>query len=43
MSLILYGSEYDFLGMKLKFEDKKVRINIKTYLKKVVEDFEEKN
>ena len=43
MSSISYGSEYDFLGMKLKFENKKVQIDMRMYLKKAVDDFDQKN
>ena len=43
MSSISHGPEYDFLGMKLKFEDKKVQIDMRTYLKKAAEDFRQIN
>ena len=43
MSSILYGPEYNFLGMKLKFENKKVQIDMRMHLKKVVNDFDQKN
>ena len=43
MSSISHGPEYDFLGIKLKFEDKKVQIDMRTHLKKAVEDFGQTN
>ena len=43
MSSISCGPKYNFLGMKLKFEDKKVQIDMRKCLKKAVEDFEQIN
>ena len=43
MSSVSHGPECDFLGMKLKFENKKVQIGMRTRLKKAVDDFDQKN
>ena len=35
------GNEHEFLGMNIKFKDKKVKINMKKHIKKAIDAFED--